>query len=168
MWQFRSCVQFICRWQAIAREYSRLQNASFKPCNLKLSRLEFFWHSSNCFAKNADDGSSYSKLRAIFQQCETGPSFHTSRASVTKSGQIVWFSLMSIERDILCALTGKGCLYWCFDGIAFLWNSRRYMIWIKNLLYNQMYFFLKEIVICGWNMLFDFFERYTVLSGNIM
>jgi len=25
------------------------------------------WHSSNCFANNADDGSIYCKLRAIFQ-----------------------------------------------------------------------------------------------------
>ena len=26
VWQFMSCVQFICRWQAITREYSGLQN----------------------------------------------------------------------------------------------------------------------------------------------
>jgi len=33
-WQFRSYVQFKCRWQEIMREISRLQNASFKSCNL--------------------------------------------------------------------------------------------------------------------------------------
>jgi len=33
-WQFRSCVQFGCIWQAIVREDSRLQNASFKSCNV--------------------------------------------------------------------------------------------------------------------------------------
>jgi len=36
VWQFRSCVQFRCRWQAIIREESRLQNSGFKCCNLKL------------------------------------------------------------------------------------------------------------------------------------
>jgi len=30
VWQFRSSVQLRCRWQAIIREYSRLQNAVFK------------------------------------------------------------------------------------------------------------------------------------------
>ena len=38
VWQFRSNVQFRCRWQAIMWEKSRLQNAGFKPCNVKLSR----------------------------------------------------------------------------------------------------------------------------------
>jgi len=33
-WQFRSCFQFRCRWQAIIREESRLQNAGFKWRNL--------------------------------------------------------------------------------------------------------------------------------------
>jgi len=28
VWQFRSCVQFRCKWQAIIREDSRLQNSS--------------------------------------------------------------------------------------------------------------------------------------------
>jgi len=32
--QFSSCVQFRCRWQAILREDSWLENASFKSCNL--------------------------------------------------------------------------------------------------------------------------------------
>jgi len=40
VWQFRSCVPFRYRWQAIRREESRLQNASFKLRNLKLSRPE--------------------------------------------------------------------------------------------------------------------------------
>ena len=40
MWQFRSCVQCRGRCQAIIREDSWLQNASFKSCNLKLSRPE--------------------------------------------------------------------------------------------------------------------------------
>jgi len=31
-----------------------------------------------------------------------------------------------------------------------------------------MSFVLKEIVVCSCNLLFDFFVRYTVLSGNIM
>jgi len=35
VWQFRSCVQFIFRWQAIIRD--RLPNATFKSWNLKLS-----------------------------------------------------------------------------------------------------------------------------------
>jgi len=37
---YRSCVQFKCKWQAIIRGDSRLQNASIKSRNLKLSRSE--------------------------------------------------------------------------------------------------------------------------------
>jgi len=40
VWQFRSAVQFGCRWQAIMREYSRLKNASFQLGNLKLLHPE--------------------------------------------------------------------------------------------------------------------------------
>jgi len=40
VWQFRSFVQFRCRWQAIIREDSRMQNAGFKSRNLKSSRSE--------------------------------------------------------------------------------------------------------------------------------
>jgi len=31
-----------------------------------------------------------------------------------------------------------------------------------------MCFILKEIVVCSCNMLFDFFLRYAILSGNTM
>jgi len=31
------------------------------------------WHSSNCFANNADDGSMYCKLRTTFQLTGPGP-----------------------------------------------------------------------------------------------
>jgi len=34
VWQVRSYFQFRCRWQAIIREESILQNAGFKWCNL--------------------------------------------------------------------------------------------------------------------------------------
>ena len=35
VWEFTSCVQFRCRWQAILWGNSWLQNASIKSCNLK-------------------------------------------------------------------------------------------------------------------------------------
>jgi len=38
--QYRSCFQFRCKWQAMIREESRLQNGGFKWCNLILSRPE--------------------------------------------------------------------------------------------------------------------------------
>ena len=40
VWQFRSCVQLRRIWQAITREYSRLQNARFNSCNLTFSHPE--------------------------------------------------------------------------------------------------------------------------------
>jgi len=47
---------------------------------------------------------------------------------------MVCLVLMSIEKGILCDLTGKGWIYQCFDGIVFL-EHHWYIICIKIVWY---------------------------------
>ena len=131
VWQCRSGVQFRCRWQAIVREHSRLQNASFKPCNLKLSRpealLTFFellrrkrWRSQYVLHASSD-------LSAKWNW-----SIHTCQASLTKnkSGQIVWSSFDEHRKRHFLYFNRKR-----LDILTFRWNcifsnATRYMICI--------------------------------------
>jgi len=111
VWQFRSCVQFRCRWQAIIWAESRLQNAGFKWCNLKSSVLKYSWHFSNCFANSSDDGSytvftascewSFSKLKLVLSN---------RRASFVnnKSGKVMWYSFDENRKG----RNSKSLLWW--------------------------------------------------------
>ena len=71
---------------------------------------------------------------------------------------------------MLCYLKQEKAGY--FDVSMELRFSNTSATWLalNNLLYDsdQMCFVLKEFVVCSCNMLFDFFVRYTILSGNIM
>jgi len=93
VWQFRSCVQFRYKWQAIIREETRLHNAGFKWCYLKLSRPEFLL--TIFLANNANDGSytvltascerSFSKLKLVL-------SYFRASLINNKSGKVMWYS----------------------------------------------------------------------------
>jgi len=134
-----------CRWQAIEREHSTLQNASFMSCNLKLSRpevLTFFdllckwcWRWQYALQAANDLSANWNWSLSL-------------RASVTssKSEQVVWSSFDENRKGrnsesflwwnhrrlcfdkgtesvvlnaILCDLTGKGGRYSSFDGSGF-------------------------------------------------
>ena len=63
MWEFKICLQFRCRWQAILQGDSRLQNASIKSWNLNLSGPEGLL---GFIAKHGDD-SIFPNLRIALQ-----------------------------------------------------------------------------------------------------
>jgi len=105
MWEFRSCVQFRCKWQCqgIIRGDSRLQIASISShANLKLSCPEdlltfvfeygdgsVFSKSSNCFANNADIWQYVLWAASDLSVCKTHPFIPLS---LSESGQILWSS----------------------------------------------------------------------------
>jgi len=61
-------------------------------------------------------------------------------------------------------------MYWCFDGIVSVEHKYCTCIALSNLWYhpNQVCFILKEIVVCSYNMLCDFFVRFTLWSVSTM
>jgi len=132
--QFWSCVQFICRWQAIVRAYPRPQNAIFKPCHLTFSRPEVLLTFFELLCKNRW------RLQYLSQapsdlSAKWNCSFYTSRSWITKnkSGQIVWSSFDDHKKGHFVYFNRKRLDILMFGwNCVFVSNTTRYMICRKN------------------------------------
>jgi len=105
VWDFKSCVHFRCRTQAILQRDSRLQNDCTKSGTLKLSSPEdllTFISLLNMMMKAFL--SICNKLWAIFPLTATD---HFISASLSVPGLILWstVTLMSIKRNRKLTLT---------------------------------------------------------------
>ena len=129
-------VQMYSRWQAIIREDSRLQNTSFKSCNLKLSRLEvltFFELLANkCWRwpyvlHAAND---LSALKLIFLYLWASMTNNTS-------GRLCDLALMRIESDESERLKSWTTLLPCKHAKCFL-NSHFRVYWQENSGYSYV------------------------------
>jgi len=90
-------------------------------------------------------------------------SFHTSVPLwLSKSGQIVWSSFDD-EKNIFVWFNRKRLDIVMFRRNCFSNTSDAWLA-LNNLLYNSnlMCFFLKEIVVCSYNILFDFLLICTI------
>ena len=144
LWEFSSCVQFRCRWQAIIRRDSRLQNASIKSCKLKLSRPE---HLLTFIAEYVDE-SVFPNLRIVLQEvmlttvvllqplrwcCVDCVSHHERDVREEEHHTYTWREQAIIEWSwhvnsiVPCCHSAKLCAYAARD-----FRSQQYLVSIAN------------------------------------